>query len=257
MQSKLSLTGGRHRAAPLFSVLLLGPVAAARADVKIVSEVNVTRQPDANDPSSPSFPETVTTYYKGRYARVEVAGGPVTIYNADAGRVYTLDPDKKTYYVLPLKQVQEGETRLAAEEPAGANLDAKVDVKPPDGAETRTIAGLIAKEYDVSGSIRVKPRESGGGGLLGGIFGGGGGGFPGGGFPGAAASPVVAAITGVAAGEAAVGAAVVKVAGSLPARRSAVRSGCLMPSSCQTTRKRLRCQRCRRLSSGAGRPSSR
>lgn len=185
MQSKLSHKEERRLAAPLFSLLVLGPVAAAHADVKIVSEVNVTRQPDSGGPPSPLFPETVTTYYKGRYARVEVTGGPVTIYNADSGRVYTLDPDKKTYYVLPLKQVQEGETRLASQEPAGADLDAKVDVKSPDGAETRTIAGLIAKEYDVSGSIRVKPRDSGGGGLLGGIFGGGfpggGGGFPGGG----------------------------------------------------------------------------
>ena len=164
-------------ASSLGLVCLAVPVCA---DVKIVSEVTVTRQPDYNAADSRS-PETVTTYYKGRLARVDVTGGAVTLYNGDSGRVYTLDPAKKTYYVLPLKQVQEGRAGAEAQD---ANLDVKVDLKSPDGAETRTYAGLTAKEYDVSGSIGVKPRESGGGGLLGGIFGGGG--FPGGGggFPG-------------------------------------------------------------------------
>ena len=73
--------------------------ASARADIKIVSEVTVTRQPDIGVGPAPA--ETVMTFYKGRYARVEVAGGPITLYNGDAGRVYTLDPARKTYYVLP------------------------------------------------------------------------------------------------------------------------------------------------------------
>ena len=154
--------------------------ASARADVKIVSEVTVTRQPDRGVGPAPA--ETVTTYYKGRFARVEVAGGPITLYNDDSDRVYTLDPAKKTYYVLPLKQVQEGQAVAGSED---SNLEVKVDLKSPDGAETRTFAGLTAKEYDVSGSISPKPREGRSGGPLGGIFGGGGG-FPGGGggFPG-------------------------------------------------------------------------
>ena len=163
---------------------LISLAAAARADVKIVSQITVTRQPDNG---AAAAPEMVTSYYKGRRARVEVAGGPVTLYNADSERVYTLDPIKKTYYVLPAKQVQEGRAESSGAGSKGENLDVKVDLKSPDGAETRTISGLIAKEYDVSGSISTKPRESGGGGLLGGIFGGGGfpgGGFPGGGFPG-------------------------------------------------------------------------
>ena len=154
---------------------------SARADVKIVSDVTQTRQPDggAADPASQN---TVTTYYKARRARVDVEGGTETLYNADSERVYVLDPAKRTYYVLPLKQVQEGRAWPDAAETEGENLEAKVDLKSPDGAETRTIAGLVAKEYDVSGSVGVKPRDSGGGGLLGGIFGGGGGGgFPGGG----------------------------------------------------------------------------
>ena len=86
--------------------------------------------------------------------------------------------------------MQDGQTGAESQ---NANLDVKVDLKSPDGAETRTYAGLTAREYDVSGSISAKPSENwrrpawrhirrrrglsrGGGG-----FPGGGGGFPGGG----------------------------------------------------------------------------
>ena len=155
--------------------------APAHADVKIVTDVTVTRQSTEGGDAGVPATQTVTTYYKGRYARVEVAGGPVTLYNDDAGRVYTLDPAAKTYYVLPLKQVQEGQ---AGTDSGNSNLDVKLDLKSPDGAETRSYVGLTAKEYNVTGSISPAPREARSGGPLGGIFGGGG--FPGGGgsFPG-------------------------------------------------------------------------
>ncbi len=172
-----------RRACLMLSVLGLAfPAVSARADVKIVSDVTVTRQSSDGGDSGVPATQTVTTYYKGRYARVEVAGGPVTLYNDDAGRVYTLDPAARTYYVLPLKQVQEGQGLADA---GDSNLDVKVDLKSPDGAETRPYVGLTAKEYNVTGSISARPREGRSGGPLGGIFGGGfpggGGGFPGGG----------------------------------------------------------------------------
>lgn len=169
-----------RRACLTLSALGLALSAApAGADVKIVSDVTVTRQSTEGGDAGVPATQTVTTYYKGRYARVEVAGGPVTLYNDDAGRVYTLDPAAKTYYVLPLKQVQEGQAGTDS-----GNLDVNLNLKSPDGAETRPYVGLTAKEYNVTGSISARSRENRSGGPLGGILGGGG--FPegGGGFPG-------------------------------------------------------------------------
>ena len=158
---------------------------AAQADVKIVSQINVSGLLQG---SEPNFPETLTAYYQGSRARLEITGGEIMLFDGAAGKVYRLAPDKKTYYVLSLKKLQEQQGRLTGPMAERMNLEVKTDLKAADAADTKTITGLTAQKYQVSGSISLQPKESGGGGGIfgGGGFPGGGGGFPGGGggFPG-------------------------------------------------------------------------
>ena len=164
----------------------------ARADVKVVSEVSVTgpAQQAQDGGADQSSPQIITTYYKGSNARAETASGSVTIYDSAVDKEYVLEPARKTYYVLDVKQFGQ---------PSGGDsgrlsLDTSVDVTQSDKDEadsTRTVAGLSARGYRVTGSAKVSPKRSNNF-SLGGIFGGGGvfgggGGFPGGGgggFPG-------------------------------------------------------------------------
>ena len=164
----------------------LGVPIAARADVKIVSEVSVTgpAQQAQDGGADQSSPQVITTYYKGGNARAETAAGQATIYDGAVEKEYVLDPARKTYYVLDVKQF---------EHPPGGDsgrlsLDTRVDVTQSDKDEadsTKTVAGLSARGYRVTGSAKFSPKRSNNF-NLGGIFGGGGvfgggGGFPGGG----------------------------------------------------------------------------
>jgi len=159
---------------------------AARADVQIVSEITVIGNSDSNA-TVPASPETITTDYKGNQARTEILGGPIALFDLGKDKVYRLDPAKKTYYVLPLKKMEEEQNQMPGRMAGRMQAEAQTDLKLPDTVETKTIAGVTAKKYDLSGSIRLKPKQSGnfggfsGGGIFGSGFPGGSGGFPGGG----------------------------------------------------------------------------
>jgi hypothetical protein len=198
-------------------------VGLARADVKIVSEVSVqsgspppqtetspspqtgtpappsgagtSGQTPEQEPKKPAPPETVTTYYKGKMARVEVAGGPVTIYDGAANKVYTLHPDQKTYSVVSVKQaLEQQDTPVAvAVSGTGVRFDTKVTLEKEGTNDTKSYAGKEAAPYHVTASIQMHRDENG---FRGGGYSGGGadGGmhrrsrFPGGGFPGGGGS---------------------------------------------------------------------
>jgi hypothetical protein len=196
----------------------------AHADLKIVSEVSVTRsspqsqekKPNDSSPASsqdsvtqgsslttphPSpdaeasrSPRTVTTYYKGSQARVEAADGGVTIYDLAAGKLYTLHPTDRTYGVASLQSIlaQGPDISSSSSKNGRMRLESKVSLKQDKAAGKKTIAGREAVRYTLTGSAAVQ-RSSGGGFGRGGFPGGRrfprggrfpGGGFPGGGFPG-------------------------------------------------------------------------
>jgi len=191
---------------------LLIPVGVSRADVKIISEVTVTGGPSQDQlrmprspqeavpsnnapgqpPVKPATPKTATTYYKGKMVRAEVQGGPATIYDGDAGKVYILHPDQKTYSVLSVAQMMEQlSAPLRQNAPNGgrqrnARFDAKVKLEKSDA--TKTIAGKDARKYVVTASMEMSRR---GGGFRGGGGSRRGGGFPRrGGFPGGGGFPL-------------------------------------------------------------------
>src|SRR5262249_43117547 len=115
------------RRAGLFvgSAALLGTAQLTRADVKIVTEVTVTglpthraANPDAAPPPDPANssasastqpppPNTITTYCKGKMARIESADGLVPLYDGAANKVYTLNPARKSYAVTSAKKAFE------------------------------------------------------------------------------------------------------------------------------------------------------
>jgi uncharacterized membrane protein YgcG len=185
--------------------LLTGP-RTVRADVKIVSEVIVTKKPAPTDASAsgdaaaaatPPAPITVsdTTYvtiFHGHKVRRETADGSrVVLYDCDANKVYALNPATKTYYVLPYDKAVDWSATLPDDVAQRMTLDRHLDfheAKADDAVAPRTVAGLQAQPFVLDGTVTEKPKEReqqqqrrGGGG--GGRRGGGGGGFPGGGFP--------------------------------------------------------------------------
>ncbi|BDI33276.1 hypothetical protein CCAX7_53270 [Capsulimonas corticalis] len=209
------------------SVSVLGAsliAGAACADVTIISKVTVAHAvlPSSQSPvitfhsasapaggnegapaGAPSEPvppvsESVTTYYKNDNARTEISGGLVTLYHGGEGKIYTLDPSQKTYYVESFDDILQPKAAAPQNPAITMKVDGDIDLSP--GTDTRTVSGNTAKVFLVSGAVTVTPERTGGGsrggsgggggrrrrGGGGGFPGGGGGGFPGGGggFPG-------------------------------------------------------------------------
>ncbi|BDI29763.1 hypothetical protein CCAX7_18140 [Capsulimonas corticalis] len=184
----------RQRALTIAIGVALAAIAAAtRADVSIVSDVNVTGAPNRGPGpgmgfggAAQKFPKTVSIYYKGAKARAEEKGGPVTIYDAAAGKIYTLDTTKKTYYVQSLSEIGTGGRAPFAQAGATPPPSSKITLKQTD--DTQTIASAKAAKFSVDGSLSFGfgfgGRFGGGGGFRGGPPMGGdgnGGGPPGGG----------------------------------------------------------------------------
>jgi hypothetical protein len=207
------------------ALALLAP-AAAHADLTVTCEVTTTGQMPAPPPAPPAGPppgddattaappeppadaigpqgpvtRTVSVRYRGKKARVEYGkGGPVLIFDGEAGKVYTLDPAAKTYATASLKDVREkgvaggGPVAPGGMPPGMADrMRTKVsaDLKADKDAESLSVADRAATRYALTGSLKMEmdmPSGFPGGGRLppgGGFPGGAGGGFPGGGFPG-------------------------------------------------------------------------
>jgi hypothetical protein len=153
------------RAVCAAAALLLCAVGAGAAppELTIVTEVQesslLPERPVAGRGGAGSHPLiVVTTYLKGAKARREVEGGEVTLYDADAARVYTVDSAAKTYSVRAMKD---------ATRPRGADADtavlyrmsAKLSLHESKGGETsRTVAGMPAQRYLFSASTGLTPK---------------------------------------------------------------------------------------------------
>jgi len=168
--------------------LLLGiPMSPAVADVAITAQQAITVQQAAGAAQTPPNPQTITLFYKGRDARLETAGGPVLLYDGKAGIIHTLDTAHKTYYTTLFTQVQQAGAPIPSGTGRQVKQDTKLDLRQTDQA--KTIAGVTAHQYVLTGTITFTPSQPqgykrGGGGRGGGGHRRGGGGFPGGGFPG-------------------------------------------------------------------------
>jgi hypothetical protein len=140
------------RTAAIASLAVASAVGApARADVKIVSEVNVSGLPAAAAAQMKgAFPQTVTVYYKGEKMRTETAGSPaVTIYDCTADKLYTLDTAKKTYTVASVKGMLDAANPMMAM----MKFDTTANVKP--GGASKVIAGQPAKNYTYMATIKM------------------------------------------------------------------------------------------------------
>jgi hypothetical protein len=117
-------------------------VTLARADVKIVSEVTIKGAPKAAQAQVSDKPFITTVYYKASRQRTETDKG-VTITDLDGDKFYTLDPVKKTYYVMSSKDIE----KMAAENPMLAMIKVDTSTTVTPTAETKSIAGKMAKKY--------------------------------------------------------------------------------------------------------------
>jgi hypothetical protein len=216
-KNRVSYYGKRSQSSPIkllnhlaLCMVIAIPALPAGADVTIVSTVTFSQQtiPAPIGPTSapnsssaatgatprndtPPTPETVTTYFQGGNARVEVAGGDVILYDGASGKVYTLDPAQNTYYAQDMKTLEDDSSTSSRSpdehaEPMAVNNGVSVS----QSGEQRNFAGLTATAFIVTGTVTVHPQSHGGsngshhrfgglgsaGGVLGGIFGGWGGG---------------------------------------------------------------------------------
>src|SRR5262245_1712729 len=108
MQESRMLPRARAVCAAAALVVCAVGAGAAPSELTIVTEVQqsglLPERPAAGRGSAGSEPlMVVTTYLKGAKARREVAGGAVTLYDSETARVYTLDPDAKTYSIRAMK----------------------------------------------------------------------------------------------------------------------------------------------------------
>lgn len=184
---------------------LAATAAAARADATVIEEMTVTKsggysvgeaatasaQSD-NPPAPPQTTTSVTVYFKGSKARRE-AGPVIQIFDAGAGKVYTLYPLEKTYTAVGFKDAFKQPPAVAAVDTGSPAPNLKTDITADleKTGLTQTILGRSAVEYTFDGAVRTVRDTGGFGGGGSGGFGrhgfgrrGGGGGGGGGGYPG-------------------------------------------------------------------------
>lgn len=149
------LAAFRRAAAPL---ILSGALAAlppaARADIKIISEVTASGlPPQARAQLKAKGAQQTTVYYKGDSVRTEVAGGPITIFQGGTGKWIQIDPARKTYTVNAAQKMME----MAKPFLSMMKIDATGDVKPGEAA--RTISGYPARNYLINLSMTMSLGE--------------------------------------------------------------------------------------------------
>ncbi len=127
--------------------------AAAHADLKLVQQTSMGGdlgkrvQKDGGAPKTP----TVTMYYKGNRTRTE-SGGRVTIF--DGQRMLMLNPEKKTYQIIPKDAASK------AVNPMLAMMDIKADVSVKPTGKTQTIQGKKAQQYLMTMTIKLGMKNT-------------------------------------------------------------------------------------------------
>jgi hypothetical protein len=128
---------------------------AARADVKVVSRMSggPTAGAAAQSSGGGGRSGTVTTFYKGNKIRMEgnSGRGSITIIDGDAGKMYLLNPTRKTYLARPLGTPPGLNRMMAAME-----IKTQADVTPI--AKARTIVGKPAKGYAYKATIAMSMK---------------------------------------------------------------------------------------------------
>ena len=150
-------------------------VSAARADVKIVSEVSfsgtVPTTLVANAPAGsadgifePARADGVyTTYFKNNKARRESNGGSiVTLYDKSAGKVYTISLTAKKYFVVSFREALDNGGGLPKSIGETMNLITSVDLDSAGGSSdsVREVAGTSAEKMTLFGSVAAGPKSA-------------------------------------------------------------------------------------------------
>ncbi len=127
--------------------------AAAHADLKLVQQTSMSGdlgkrvQKDGGAPKTP----TVTMYYKGNRTRTE-SGGGVTIF--DGQRMLMLNPEKKTYQVIPK------DAAAKAMSPMLAMMDIKADVSVKPTGKTQILQGKKTQQYVMTMTIKLGMKNA-------------------------------------------------------------------------------------------------
>ena len=126
---------------------------AARADVKVVSELTLT---GLEEFGARGIPIKITRSYKNGVLREEhEAVNYVHIYDSKTDKYYTLDTAHQTYSVQTLDDVMSRAVGPLA------RVDVVGDAKITEGGSTQTIAGKPAVNYSTINNLLLKDPRSG------------------------------------------------------------------------------------------------
>lgn len=126
---------------------------AARADVKVVSELTLT---GLEEFGARGIPTKITRSYKNGVVRDEQqARNYVHIYDSKTDKYYTLDTAHQTYSVQTLDEVMSRAVGPLA------RVDVVGDAKITDGGSMQTIGGKPAKNYTTVNNLLLKDPRSG------------------------------------------------------------------------------------------------
>ena len=156
-------TSRRMVAARTALSLLPLTIAAARADVKIVSETTITGMPDALRSSASGSgvdttkPVSSTLYLKGEKRRTETPG-QVTIYDCAADAVYTLNASDKTYTVTTFAKNME--STASADNPMLSFIKIEAgEVALTPQTVVKTIAGKQSTSYAYAMTLKMHASD--------------------------------------------------------------------------------------------------
>jgi len=149
------------------------------ADLTLVSTVNVIGMPlDPGHSDNFQFPLTITTFFQGEKARMEVSDGRVYIFDNEKDTVYQLDTKFDTFRTGSIKNLLDFKSSVPKEQQT--NISVSSDLSTGDPLDSDTFLTLETKSISLAGDAHISisgssggRRGGGGGGLLGGILGGG------------------------------------------------------------------------------------
>lgn len=173
-----------------FAYAFAAAAALSLAGLPARADVTLSGQQTVGVGQAAPVTAAVRLFLQGANARLETAGEPTLVYDGKANILYGLDTARKSYYMTV--PVEEEPTDALPGGPGETKEDVKLDLH--ETSQTLTLAGQIAHQYTVSGTVTFTRDRPAGGGQRGGggrHRRGGGGGFPaqnGGGFPGGGGS---------------------------------------------------------------------
>jgi len=127
------------------------------ADLTLVSTVNVIGMPlDPGHSDNFQFPLTITTFFQGEKARMEVSDGRVYIFDNEKDTVYQLDTKFDTFRTGSIKNLLDFKSSVPKEQQT--NISVSSDLSTGDPLDSDTFLTLETKSISLAGDAHISIR---------------------------------------------------------------------------------------------------